>query len=127
MQTRPAKAHKSLILAARLRNLSPIVDFLKRDPERTLIILEDTTDDLRSDPYNSEALERSVAFVREFFIRNGISADRITSRPAAGSDPVAPNNAADARRQQVMVTSLETSRISENRGTPISPEQIDQL
>jgi outer membrane protein OmpA-like peptidoglycan-associated protein len=99
MENKQDLAHKSLILAAALRNLSPIVDFLKDNPERDLVIIEDHAYDMQSDPYSTEPARRSAESVKEFFIRNGISADRITARPLAAYNHPASNNPAAGRQQ----------------------------
>jgi len=81
-----------------MRNLSPLIAFLKDYPIRTLLI-EGYTDNIGSDSYNLDLSQRRAMAVRDFLVMNGISADRIIARGYGESYPVT-SNTNEAGRQQ---------------------------
>lgn len=81
-----------------MRNLYPLITFLKDYPDRTLAI-EGYTDSTGSDSYNLDLSQRRAAAVRDFLIMNGISADRIVARGFGEAYPVT-SNGTEAGRQQ---------------------------
>ena len=83
--------------AGALRNLYPLVSFLKDNPLRSVII-EGHTDSVGSDAYNLDLSRRRADAVRLFLTDNGIVQDRVTSRGLGEGYPVAANNT-DAGRQ----------------------------
>ncbi|MGH7824457.1 MAG: OmpA family protein [Candidatus Binatia bacterium] len=82
---------KSLVLASTIRNLSPIVAFLKDNPDRNLIIVGESMYGGGSDQDGFDLPTRRTESIREFFVNNGISSERIVAcclgddyPPAAG-------------------------------------------
>ncbi|MDT8386205.1 MAG: OmpA family protein [Thiogranum sp.] len=80
------------------RNLQPLVDYLRSNPQRDLLI-EGHTDSVGSEQYNQELSRERAAAVQRFLTRQGISRDRLTIRGYGEQYPVASNNT-DAGRQQ---------------------------
>jgi outer membrane protein OmpA-like peptidoglycan-associated protein len=80
------------------RSLTNITEFLRENPRRQITI-EGYTDNVGSDVYNRELSQRRADAVRDFFVQNGISGDRITARGLGETYPVA-SNETEAGRQQ---------------------------
>jgi outer membrane protein OmpA-like peptidoglycan-associated protein len=98
-----------------MRNLYPLVTFLKDHPTRTLII-EGHTDSTGSDSYNLDLSHRRAAVVRDFLILNGISSDRVMARGYGEAYPVVANDTAAGRlqnRRVEVVISHEGQRVAE--------------
>lgn len=81
-----------------MRNLYPLVTFLREHPNRTLLI-EGHTDSTGSDSYNLDLSRRRAQAVSAFLMQNGISPERIMTRGYGESYPVASNDS-EAGRQQ---------------------------
>jgi len=81
-----------------MRNLEPLVTFLREHADRTLLI-EGYTDSTGSDTYNLELSQRRAEAVRNFLVSSGISADRVMARGYGESYPVT-TNTTEAGRQQ---------------------------
>ncbi|MBI3247661.1 MAG: OmpA family protein [Deltaproteobacteria bacterium] len=81
-----------------MRNLYPLVTFLRENPERNLVI-EGHTDSLGSDSYNFDLSERRAGAVQSFLLQNGISPMRIVARGYGETYPVTSNDT-EAGRQQ---------------------------
>lgn len=81
-----------------MRNLEPLLTFLREHPDRALLI-EGYTDSTGSDAYNIELSQRRAEAVKSFLISNGISADRVLARGYGESYPVTTNDT-EAGRQQ---------------------------
>jgi OOP family OmpA-OmpF porin len=88
-----------------LRNLYPLVTFLKENPTRQVLI-EGHTDSTGSESYNLELSQRRAEAVRDLFIDNGISLERLTARGYGKAYPIAPNTTEAGRQQnrRVQVT-----------------------
>jgi outer membrane protein OmpA-like peptidoglycan-associated protein len=89
---------KADLKAGAIRNLYPLVTFLRENPERNLII-EGHTDSLGSDSYNFDLSERRAGAVQSFLLQNGISPMRIAARGYGEAYPVVSNDT-EAGRQQ---------------------------
>lgn len=81
-----------------LLNLRPLVDYLKANPKRELLI-EGHTDSSGAEQHNLELSEARAAAVRDFFIAQGIAPERVTSRGYGERFPVAPNDNVAGRQQ----------------------------
>jgi len=81
-----------------MRNLQPLISFLKEHPDRTLEI-EGYTDSTGSDEYNQGLSQRRADAVRDFLIANGIAGDRIVARGYGEAYPVATNTTEAGRLQ----------------------------
>lgn len=81
-----------------MRNLYPLVTFLKNHPERQVLI-EGYTDSIGSEQYNLELSQRRADAVREFIINNGIRPNRSASRGYGKAYPVASNNTEGGRQE----------------------------
>lgn len=98
-----------------MRNLYPLMTFLREYPTRTLII-EGHTDSTGSDSYNLDLSQRRAAAVRDFLIINGISSDRVMARGYGESYPVATNDSEAGRlqnRRVEVVIAHEGQRVAE--------------
>lgn len=89
---------KADLKSGALRNLEPLVTFLKEYPARNIVI-EGHTDDIGSESFNLGLSERRANAVRDFLIRSGIAAERISSRGYGEAFPVA-SNQNEAGRQK---------------------------
>lgn len=81
-----------------MRNLYPLVTFLREHTNRTLLI-EGHTDSTGSDSYNLDLSRRRAEAVAAFLIQSGISPERVVTRGYGESYPVA-SNETEAGRQQ---------------------------
>jgi OmpA-OmpF porin, OOP family len=81
-----------------LRNLYPLVTFLKENPTRQVLI-EGHTDSTGSEVHNLELSQRRAEAVRTFLSDNGISPARLTVRGYGEAYPIAPNTTAAGRQQ----------------------------
>lgn len=89
---------KAELRAGALRNLYPLVTFLRENPERNILI-EGHTDSIGSDSYNLDLSRRRAESVRGFLLQNGLGPERITLEGYGESYPVASNDS-EAGRQQ---------------------------
>lgn len=89
---------KADLKAGAIRNLYPLVTFLRENPARNLII-EGHTDSLGSDSYNFDLSEHRAEAVQSFLLQNGISPMRIVVRGYGETYPVTSNDT-EAGRQQ---------------------------
>jgi len=81
-----------------MRNLDPLVTFLKNHPERQVLI-EGYTDSIGSEQYNLELSQRRADAVRDYIVSHGISPKRIASRGYGKAHPVASNNTEGGRQE----------------------------
>jgi outer membrane protein OmpA-like peptidoglycan-associated protein len=90
-----------------LRGLSPLVAFVKEDPNQK-IVLEGHTDSIGSDSYNLKLSQQRAEAVQEFLVKNGVLAASITARGLGESYPIAPNDTEAGRlhnrRVQIIIT-----------------------
>ena len=89
---------KANLKAGSARSLTNITEFLRENPQRQITI-EGYTDNVGSDAYNLELSRRRAEAVRDFFVQNGISGDRITARGLGEEYPVASNETQAGRQQ----------------------------
>ena len=89
--------NKAELRAGTLRNLYPLVSFLKENPSRAVTI-EGYTDDVGAESYNLDLSERRAEAVRRFLLENGLDRDRITARGLGEADPVASNSTESGRQ-----------------------------
>jgi outer membrane protein OmpA-like peptidoglycan-associated protein len=98
-----------------VRNLYPLVTFLKEHPHRTLMI-EGHTDSTGSDSYNLDLSQQRAAAVRNFLIMNGIGSDRVMARGYGEAYPVTTNDTESGRlqnRRVEVVISHEGQQVAE--------------
>lgn len=81
-----------------MRNLYPLVTYLKENPERAVTI-EGYTDSVGSESYNQELSQQRAEAVRGFLIDNGVNANRIVARGYGEENPIASNNTELGRQQ----------------------------
>jgi OOP family OmpA-OmpF porin len=63
------------------------------------VIVEGHTDSVGSDAYNKKLSLRRADAVRQYLVKHGIPADRITAEGFGESSPVASNDTEDGRAQ----------------------------
>jgi OOP family OmpA-OmpF porin len=90
--------NKAELKPGAMRNLYPLITFLKDHPQRNLLI-EGYTDSTGSDSYNLNLSQRRAAAVRDFLSMNGISPDRIKAQGYGEEYPVATNSNEAGRAQ----------------------------
>jgi OOP family OmpA-OmpF porin len=83
---------------AAIRKLSPLVTFLKDQPQR-YIHIEGYADSTGSEAYNRSLSQRRADTVRDFLVANGIPPGRITARGYGEATSVA-SNTTTAERQE---------------------------
>jgi outer membrane protein OmpA-like peptidoglycan-associated protein len=81
-----------------LRGLSPLIAYLKKNPERQ-IVLEGHTDSVGSDSYNLELSRERARAVRQALAQNGVEEDRIVARGLGEAYPLASNDNEAGRLQ----------------------------
>lgn len=77
--------------------LAKIARALNNHPDRTLNVAGHTCD-IGTEEYNQGLSERRAAAVKEYLVKSGISADRITTEAFGESDPLVPNENEAARK-----------------------------
>jgi OmpA-OmpF porin, OOP family len=75
-----------------------LVEFLKRNPDRKVLI-EGHTDSIGSSEYNLQLSLLRAESVQSFLVGNGLPADRITAIGYGETRPEAPNDSATGRQQ----------------------------
>jgi OOP family OmpA-OmpF porin len=89
--------NKAEIRKADLPELQKAVEFVKRHPNRRIVI-EGHTDSTGDAPYNQRLSERRAAAVKAYLVQSGIpGADRITAAGFGETKPVASNATANGR------------------------------
>src|SRR5262249_20665892 len=63
------------------------------------VVVEGHTDSVGSHEYNLKLSERRAETVRDYMVKKGISASRITTRGLGEADPVASNKTAEGRAE----------------------------
>lgn len=79
------------------RTLQQLVDFLRQNPERRIVI-EGFTDSVGSEALNMELSERRAQAVREALVRRGAPTDRIEAHGYGEGFPVAENTSPGGRQ-----------------------------
>ena len=88
---------KAELLPGARQTIDPLVEVLKKDPKRNILI-EGFTDSIGNDQYNIKlSLQRANA-VRDAITAKGISADRITTKGYGEQFPVASNETPAGRQ-----------------------------
>ncbi len=77
--------------------LSDVASILKSNPQIKKIRIEGHTDAIGTDAYNMKLSQRRANSVREYLIKQGVSADRLEAVGYGKSRPIAPNNTAAGR------------------------------
>jgi OOP family OmpA-OmpF porin len=75
-----------------------LVEFLKRNPDRKVLI-EGHTDSIGSSEYNLQLSLLRAESIQSFLVGNGLPADRITAIGYGETRPEAPNDSATGRQQ----------------------------
>jgi len=88
--------NKAAVKPAGAEVLDGIVKTLKEHPTEKVEI-EGYTDSIGSDAYNLKLSERRADAVKDFLVRQGIAASRITTKGLGKANPIAPNNTAEGR------------------------------
>jgi len=81
-----------------MRNLYQLVEFLKQNPKRNVLI-EGHTDSSGSDSYNLDLSQRRAESIRDFLITNGVGPERISARGYGEAYPIASNDTVAGRQQ----------------------------
>jgi OOP family OmpA-OmpF porin len=68
------------------------------------------TDNVGSDKFNQELSEKRANAVRDYFIANGISLDRLTARGMGEMDPIASNENPEGRAQNRRIEFIPSRR-----------------
>lgn len=99
------------------RGLGKLSDFLKKYPDRKILV-EGFTDSTGSDDYNQELSEDRARAVAQALEADGISPARITTRGLGEQYPVATNGTEAGRQQnrRVEITILNMDRQAEDAG-----------
>lgn len=89
--------NKAQLKSGGMRNVQKLADFLKKYPERKVMI-EGFTDSRGSDSHNQSLSDQRASAVRTALLEMGISPERITSRGYGESFPVASNDNTTGRQ-----------------------------
>ena len=76
--------------------LDRLATFLKENPDKS-VDLEGHTDSIGADQYNQGLSERRTASVKDYVVKKGIAASRITARGFGKTKPIADNKTEDGR------------------------------
>lgn len=93
-------------------NLSKLVNFLRKYPDRSVVI-EGHTDSVGGDTYNLNLSQRRADAVRAYLVTQGIESSRILASGKGETAPVASNSDAGGRQQnrrvEVIISNTERS------------------
>jgi outer membrane protein OmpA-like peptidoglycan-associated protein len=89
---------KADLKAGTIADLTQLVTFLNKYPERTVTI-EGHTDSVGSEDFNLGLSQRRAESVRSYLMQQGIDGSRITTKGMGESVPVAANDSAGGRQQ----------------------------
>ena len=87
----------SVIRESAKPTLNKVIRALANNPDESLHI-EGHTCDIGTDEYNMGLSERRAEAVKEYLVKAGIDADRITTEAFGESDPLVPNENEAARK-----------------------------
>ena len=88
---------KATLSPEAFRNVDKLADFLKKHPNRSVLI-EGHTDSVGSDEYNLDLSEKRADAVRNALVAKGVGEERITPKGYGKKYPVASNNTSDGRQ-----------------------------
>jgi outer membrane protein OmpA-like peptidoglycan-associated protein len=80
------------------RMLDRVAELLKQHPDRDVSI-EGHTDSVGSANYNQQLSEARAAAVREYLLRRGVAAERLSAVGYGKTRPIVPNDSPSARQQ----------------------------
>ena len=89
---------QSELLSGTERKLEPLITYLRRQPEKRILV-EGFADSVGSSDYNRNLAQRRADAVRSLFIQRGIDAGRVQASGVGEEFPVAPNNGSAGRLQ----------------------------
>jgi outer membrane protein OmpA-like peptidoglycan-associated protein len=89
---------KADIALAGVRSVDKLADFLKKNPNRQLLI-EGFTDNTGSEDFNMSLSQQRADAVRDLLVARGIDGERITTKGYGPQYPVASNDSAAGRQQ----------------------------
>ncbi|MEI9921478.1 MAG: OmpA family protein [Bacteroidota bacterium] len=87
---------KPILLQSSYDELDMVADFMKENP-KVEILLSGHTDNQGRHELNMKLSRERVNIVKEYLVKKGISAGRITSKGFGGTKPIADNDAEDTR------------------------------
>ena len=84
--------------------LATLVEFIKRDDQLESVFIDGYTDNSHSARYNRVLSKRRAEAVKDFFLKQGVSADLILLRFHGERFPIASNENPQGREQNRRVT-----------------------
>ncbi len=112
--------NKADLSAGGINNVNKLADFLKKYPQRKVMI-EGHTDSRGTDEYNQALSERRAESVHKALSDMGISSDRVMTRGYGESSPVASNDTVAGRQLNRRVEII----LSDEQGT-VAPRKEDK-
>ncbi|HEX6176644.1 MAG TPA: OmpA family protein [Candidatus Binatia bacterium] len=106
---------KAVLKPGALRGLSPLVAFLKNNPDHH-IALEGHTDSVGSESYNIDLSRQRAEAVRQFLVQNGVNTRNISTRGLGEAYPVASNNTEAGRLQNRRVEIIISDQTAGSTG-----------
>lgn len=79
-------------------NLRPVVEFASKYPDADMEVVGHT-DEVASEAYNLKLSEKRAAAVKNWLVKNGVNAKRITTKGMGKTQPVASNKTKEGRAQ----------------------------
>ncbi len=89
---------KAELLPEAGKTIDPIVDFLKKNPKRTILI-EGFTDNIGSEQYNLKLSQQRATAVRDAIAAKGIAAERISATGYGKQFPLGSNETPAGRHK----------------------------
>ena len=77
--------------------LTEVRDVIAQHPEITLIEIQGHTDDVGDEGFNQRLSQKRAEAVRDWLIKAGIAADRLTAKGFGEAKPAVPNTTAEGR------------------------------
>lgn len=88
---------KATLSSEAFRNVDKLADFLKKHPNRSVLI-EGHTDSVGSDEYNLDLSKKRAEAVKNALVSKGVGEERITPKGYGKKYPVASNKTSDGRQ-----------------------------
>jgi len=111
--------------AADLRSIDKLAEFLKKNPNRNLLI-EGHTDNTGNEDFNLKLSQQRADAVRDQLVSRGIAPERITTKGYGPKYPAVDNDSSAGRQQnrrvEVLVLNEGVSAESAARSEPIEAE-----
>lgn len=103
------ETNKAVLLGTAEERLSQVADALLADREATMVV-EGHTDSQGNDALNAKLSLERASSVRDYLVKRGVAADRITAAGKGSKNPIADNQSAEGRANNRRVEIVVSGR-----------------